>query len=227
MFEFKTAKAKCLLSRCSVQYHGWFDVPGIDCTSMLIVRTWFPNSFLRMLVCCLIWLQMFRCLGTQGEIRERKSAVVLAQWHFSELQHHIPDGNTYSKHDFFRDTKENVTLLLLQLSLSPYSCYPMLQKCCVSLVLEPGRNCRHSVFLKKAQPWLSVLDVYESAGANWKHTTVGREIATGEADTAGLPVRNDLGLRWKGKAAKGGCKTFEGEKLKIQSFRSAVSIIRE
>lgn len=92
MFEFKTAKAKCLLSCCSVQCHGWVDVPGIDCTSMLIVRTWFPNSFLRMLVCCLIWLQMFHCLGTQGEIGGRKSAVVLAQWHFGELQHHIPDG---------------------------------------------------------------------------------------------------------------------------------------
>lgn len=110
---------------------------------------------------------------------------------------------------------------------SLHFCYPMLQKCCVSLVLESSWNCRRSVFLRKAQPWLSALDVYESAGANWKHTTVGREIATGEADIAGLPVRSDLGLRWKGKAAKGGCKTFEGEKLKIQSFRSAVSVIRE
>lgn len=225
MFEFKTAKAKCLLSCCSVQCHGWVDVPGIDCTSMLIVRTWFPNSFLRMLVCCLIWLQMFHCLGTRGNRRKEKcSCFSTVTFWWTPAPH---SGWKYIFWAWFlqRDQGKCTTGFVTVTSL--HFCYPMLQKCCVSLVLESSWNCRHSVFLRKAQPWLSALDVYESAGANWKHTTVGREIATGEADIAGLPVRSDLGLRWKGKAAKGGCKAFEGEKLKIQSFRSAVSVIRE
>lgn len=116
------------------KYHGWADVPGIDCTSMLIVRTWFPNSFLRVLVCCLIWLQMFLCLGTQGGKWEE---VVLARWHFSDLQHRVPDGDKYPEQDFFRDTRESTTLVLLQSPLSTHPCSPKLQKLCVSAVLEP------------------------------------------------------------------------------------------
>lgn len=57
---------------------------------------------------------------------------------------------------------------------------------------EANWNYRHLMFLKKAQPTLSELDVCWSAGANRKHTTLRIEISSGEADIAGLPVRNDL-----------------------------------
>lgn len=208
------------------KYHGWVDVPGIDCTSMLIVRTWFPNSFLRVLVCCLIWLQMFLCLGTQGGKWEE---VVLARWHFSDLQHRVPDGDKYPEQDFFRDTKESTTLVLLQSPLSTHPCSPKLQKFCVSAALEPKWNWaqeiqKFSVSLQKLSPgclcrmFLGVLEQIEStprrAGRGWCCWITCQEWSGSEMKG--------------GKAAKGGCETFEGGKnLKIQSFRGAVSAMRE
>lgn len=53
------------------------------------------------------------------------------------------------------------------------------------------------------------------------------EISSGEADIAGLPVRNDL--RWKEKGAKGSYKAFEvgKKKNKMQSSGGAVGIFNQ
>lgn len=138
---------------------------------MLIVRTWVPNSFIRMLVCCLIWLQILHCLGTQGEIRDSCFSTVTFEW--------TPAPNSGWKCMFWtrflqrHQGKHNtgfVTATSLHLSLLSQASEMLFF--CSSWA---HRNFRHSVFFKKAQPWLSVLDVYGKAGANWKHTTEGRE----------------------------------------------------
>lgn len=173
---------------------------------MLIVRTWFPNSFFKD-ARVLPYLVTDVSLpghpgGNKRELFQHSDILVTCSTIF---QMEIDILNEISS-----ETPRKAQQWFCYCDLSPLT--PSFTNAVFLQFLSPSGIADVQCFFKKAQPWLSVLDVSGSAGANWKHTTEGRESARGEDDSAGSPVRNDPGLRCEGKAAKGGRETFEGEK---------------
>lgn len=99
--------------------------------------------------------------------------------------------------------------------LSTYPCYPKPQKCCFSAVLEPNWNCRHSVFLKKAQPWLSVLDVFMGVLEQIESTA----LRGGRGWYCWITCQKWSGSEMKGEGSKGRLENIWGGKTKNTKFQ--------